>query len=258
MMLLQFYKRCPITFCLLVAIIGMFVFMVLSGVHIETPHSNDLLRFGGNFFAASMFGEPHRLIVSGFIHAGIIHLLFNSFALYFFGQAVEQLFGRLAIFCIFMLAVIGGNLTNLIYSWYTFSQAEQLTSILGVSVGASGGIMGLGASLVVLSLSRHPLAKTLDKKNLLLVMGANLLLGFFISGIDNAGHIGGTLTGLILGIYLSFKSNIKSNAKPSNHQNAPTVHKSIYWDIAVYTCVLFVFIGAFCVLEHAVMSYSPF
>ncbi|MEK5769038.1 rhomboid family intramembrane serine protease, partial [Acinetobacter schindleri] len=67
----------------------------------------------------------------------------------------------------------------------------------GVSAGASGAVMGLGASLTVLSLlpmlPRQPFI--LDKKTLVMIMGLNLAMGFMISGINNAAHIGGMIMG---------------------------------------------------------------
>ena len=67
--------------------------------------------------------------------------------------------------------------------------------------------MGLGAALAILSLlpvlPRQQFI--LDRKSLLLVMGLNLGMGFMISGINNAAHIGGMLMGILLALlwYLS-------------------------------------------------------
>lgn len=217
----QFLKHCPATSFLLITIIAVFVIMAMMGVSIESPDSRDLVRFGANFLPLTLH-EPYRLITSGFIHIGIMHLLFNGFALYFFGQVAEQAFGRLSLICLFVLSVVGGNLLNLAYTLYQFAQ----TGALNIAAGASGGIMGLGAALTVLSFSRHPLASVLNKKNLLLVMGANLMLGFVIPGIDNAGHLGGAMTGLILGIYLANKTKA-------------------YWDYVIYGAMAAVFVGIF-------------
>ncbi len=221
---LQFCKRCPVTSVLLIAIIAVFTIMAMMGVSIENPDSRDLIRFGANFLPLTLY-EPYRLITSGFIHIGIMHLLFNGFALYFFGQAAEQFFGRVAVAFLFILSIIGGNLLNLAWTWHDLAQ----TGSLGVAAGASGGIMGLGAAIVALAFSRHRLSSTLDKKNLLMVMGVNLMLGFVIPGIDNAGHWGGALTGLILGIYLANKQD----------------NTQAYWDFIVYGIFIAVFIGVF-------------
>lgn len=60
--------------------------------------------------------------------------------------------------------------------------------------------MGLGAALTIISLL--PTLKTarffLDKKTLLIIMGINLAMGFTISGINNAAHIGGMIMGAVL------------------------------------------------------------
>ncbi|WP_338421017.1 rhomboid family intramembrane serine protease, partial [Moraxella catarrhalis] len=68
-----------------------------------------------------------------------------------------------------------------------------------ISVGASGGIMGLGAFLFSLALLRAPIGLKLNTKNLGFVMAINLLMGFAVDGIDKAGHIGVALVGFIFG-----------------------------------------------------------
>ncbi len=189
----QLFRTAPITLILITAVVSYFVLQVLLGVDMDSPTGSDLIRFGANAFPLSLF-EPWRLLTAGFIHIGVLHLGFNAFALYYLGQVAEMLLGKWRFLLLFLLSVIGGNLLNLTHQYHTW----HTTPSIGISAGASGGIMGIGACLTLFALSNKPYARYLDKKNLLILMGINLVMGFVITGIDNAGHIGGAVCGLML------------------------------------------------------------
>lgn len=188
------------TLTLLLVIVGVFGVQVIMGVSPDNPKADDLLAFGANFLPLTIY-QPWRLLLAGFSHHGIMHLLFNGFALYYFGQVGEMMVGKVKFLLLFLLAIIGGNLLSAYHAFYQFLQTK---AGIPLSVGASGGIMGIGAMLLILSFSHHPFAKHLSKKNLFLVMGVNLIMGFALPNIDNAGHIGGALIGLTLGLIFGF------------------------------------------------------
>lgn len=187
-------RLAPVTFILLVLIVGYALLQMMLGVSIDSPNNQTLLRFGANFLPKTL-DEPWRLISSGFLHIGLMHLLFNSFALYSFGQVAEPAFGKWRFLLLFLLSVVAGNLLSLAMAWQAFLTGEPFS----IAAGASGGIMGIGVSLIALSFSRHPFARSLNKNSLVMVMAANLVMGFAIAGIDNAAHIGGAICGGILG-----------------------------------------------------------
>ena len=84
-------------------------------------------------------GEWWRLVTSAFIHASIIHLLFNMLMLWWFGSALEALLGRARYLGIYFVSVLGGAAGALLAH-----QSNQLT------VGASGAVFGiLGAGVVL-------------------------------------------------------------------------------------------------------------
>jgi len=78
--------------------------------------------------------EYIRLFSSGFLHADIMHLLFNMMTLYFFGPIILQGFGNLGFILIYFGSILLGNLFSLfIYQkqpWYS-------------AIGASGGVSGI-------------------------------------------------------------------------------------------------------------------
>lgn len=139
------------------------------------------------------------MLTSVFLHIGFVHLAFNVYALHIFGQVSEKIVGKWFFLAIFLLSGIGGNVLNNAYAIYTLLHSQPLTSMPAMSAGASGGIMGLGAALLVASAFKLNVHNTmLNTKALMWIMGINLMLGFAIPNIDNAGHIGGAITGALM------------------------------------------------------------
>ena len=78
--------------------------------------------------------EYIRLISAGFLHADMMHLLFNMLTLYFFGPIVVEAFGAFGFLIIYFGSILLGNLFSLFLyknqGWYS-------------AIGASGGVSGI-------------------------------------------------------------------------------------------------------------------
>ncbi|UFH32820.1 rhomboid family intramembrane serine protease [Chryseobacterium sp. C-71] len=78
--------------------------------------------------------EYLRLLSAGFLHADIMHLLFNMMTLYFFGPVILEGFGTVGFIIIYIGSILLGNIFSLfIYQkqpWYS-------------AIGASGGVSGV-------------------------------------------------------------------------------------------------------------------
>lgn len=85
--------------------------------------------------------EYDRLFLSGFAHAGILHLAFNCITLYFFGPLVERLTGSTLFIFIYLLSIVGGNL-------YCLLMKREVNSYS--ALGASGGVMGVIYAFIIL------------------------------------------------------------------------------------------------------------
>ena len=185
--------------------VALFSWQVITGMDVSNPSSADAIRWGADYAPLTFLAEPFRLLSSMFFHFGLIHLMLNMWALYIFGSVVEQLFGRWYFLGFYILAGLSGSLLSgylSIQDSYTLLSSNTMIPELlpRVGAGASGAVMGLGASLTLLAIL-PPLARQkfiLDKKTLIIVMAINLSMGFMISGINNAAHIGGMLMGLML------------------------------------------------------------
>lgn len=225
-------KTAPVTTLLLISFIGLFIMQVVTGVDANNPSTEALLFWGANELPLTMNHESWRLVSSAFLHIGLMHLLFNGFAMYFCGQVAEPMFGSATFLGLFLLAAIGGNLLNSHITWVGIMEG---TGQMGLAAGASGGIMGIGGALLIAALFKISInGMVLNLKSLILIMGINLLYGFAVSGIDNAGHIGGALTGLVIAVAfaVAYRQRLAAtqatvaNTTPyqTNSDRAVTVH----------------------------------
>lgn len=139
-------------------------------------------------------GEWWRMASAMVLHAGIIHLGFNSYALYILGPEVEQLFGSLRFFVIYLVSGLAGSVGS-----YIFGDLQT------PAIGASGAIFGLIGAVGGFSFASRHIFGDFARQNLNRVIGIaaiNLLIGFSLQGIDNYAHIGGLIAGALAGIIL--------------------------------------------------------
>ncbi len=149
----------------------------------------------------TMFGlEPHyvlagqyyRIITCMFLHANLLHLIFNMYALYIIGSQIESFFNKYKYLAIYLFSGIVGALMSLIFtkSW---------------SVGASGAIFGLMGAMLYFGYHYRLYLGTVIKSQIIPVILINLLIGFTSPGIDNAAHIGGLIGGVIASMIVGVK-----------------------------------------------------
>ena len=187
----------PITLALVVICVGVFALQLFFGVNPTNPTNQALIAWGANFLPFSLGEAPWRLVTSLFLHIGFMHLLFNMFALYYFGQVAERMFGAVNFLALFLLSGVGGNLLNNYLGLHSVMAGEPPI----ISAGASGGIMGIGMALLVTALTKTSFNNfALNFRSLLIVMAINLGYGFLVGGIDNASHVGGAIVGGLLGV----------------------------------------------------------
>lgn len=193
----QALQHYPITLALVVMCVGVFALQLFFGVNPTNPTNQALIAWGANFLPFSLGEAPWRLVTSLFLHIGFMHLLFNMFALYYFGQVAERMFGAVNFLALFLLSGVGGNLLNNYLGLHSVMAGEPPI----ISAGASGGIMGIGMALLVTALTKTSFNNfALNFRSLLIVMAINLSYGFLVGGIDNASHVGGAIVGGLLGL----------------------------------------------------------
>jgi len=151
-----------------------------------------VLNMGAKVNQAIVAGEFWRLVTPIFLHIGLLHIGFNSYALWIFGPRVEQPYGRGRFLLIYFLSGVSASAFSFLLS-------------PNPSVGASGAIFGLiGVTGAYLYRYRNQLvAGKSQLANILSVVAYNLFFGFVVPGVDNWAHLGGLLAGLALGWFMA-------------------------------------------------------
>ncbi len=157
-----------------------------------------------DYLVLSLDGLRHgfvwQLLTFQMLHAGWLHLIFNSIAIYFFGRPVEYALGRRRWLTLYFLSGIIGGLVQmlcaLLLPWH----------FAGPVVGASAGGAGLIAAFAVLNwnepftLLLYFIPVTLRGKTLFGFSLAFALIGMAAGGggVAHAAHLGGLLAGFAL------------------------------------------------------------
>jgi rhomboid protease GluP len=184
-------KRPPyITYILLTINIVLWLLMTVAG---GSTNIYVLQSFGAKVNVLIASGQYWRLITPMFLHIGIAHLFFNSYALYIYGTLTERLFGKSKFIIIYLISGLFGTVFS-----YLFSPP--------ISAGASGAIFGLFGALLYFRKARRGIFNKLFGVNLIIIIGFNLVYGFTSSGIDNWGHIGGLVGGFLVSSWLGLYS----------------------------------------------------
>lgn len=132
-------------------------------------------------------GELWRIVTSGFLHAGLLHLAFNMYALWILGAEVERGLGRRWFLATYGISLLAGSFGALLLDPDAFT------------VGASGAIFGLFGLIVVVQRARGIDIWASGMGPVLLI---NLALTFGVPGISVGGHLGGLAAGLVMGTLL--------------------------------------------------------
>lgn len=141
---------------------------------------NDFGLFGP---AIDPLGEYWRLVTSGFLHGGIIHVGFNMYILWWLGNLLEPSLGTPRFVALYFASMLSGSFGALLVS------PDALT------VGASGAVFGLMAAAFIMQRARgiDPMASGIGPIILL-----NLAISFLPGlNISIGGHIGGLVGGAI-------------------------------------------------------------
>ncbi len=175
-------KKSSVTITLLVLTVLVFGLQFLS----VTIFGADLpFVLGGKVNSLIIAGQVWRLITPMLLHADILHLLFNMYALFVIGMGLERQYGHSHYLLLYLTAGYCGNVASFL-----------LTP--AASLGASTAIFGLiGAQAMFLLHNRKLLGQKANRMlmNVGFVIVINLLIGFSGS-IDMWGHLGGLAGGL--------------------------------------------------------------
>jgi rhomboid protease GluP len=200
------------TWVLLGLIVAAFLAETVAG---GSTQPDVLIRLGAKFSPLIADGEYWRLFTSMFLHAGLLHLAFNGYALVAIGADLERLLGWRRFLTIYLLAGLLGSLAS-------YALSDRL------AVGASGAIFGLIGALAAFFLRHRDRLGAWGRSrlaNIAFLIGINLLFGFTQPGIDNYAHLGGLVSGFALGWALAPRYEVD----PSGFQVVDRNRLSLYW-----------------------------
>lgn len=134
-------------------------------------------------------GMYWQIITSGFIHLGVMHILFNGWMVWLLGTELEPRWGHLRYLGLYLAALCGGSL------------GAVTLSPSGATAGASGAAFGLMAGAFIASRmgGRNPVRVQVG--GLIVV---NLIFTFVVPSISIGGHIGGLVAGGLAALVYEF------------------------------------------------------
>jgi membrane associated rhomboid family serine protease len=170
----------PVTRALIAINVAIYLITAVQGSGLNSP--------GGRLFAKMLLfgplvkhGDWWRLITAAFLHANLIHLGFNMFALWVIGGPVEHFLGRARYLGLYFVAGLAG------------SAGALLQAPFAPTVGASGAIFGILGALLILE---YQATGRLAGQAMTLI-AINLVFSFSFSGISWGGHVGGLIGGIL-------------------------------------------------------------
>jgi membrane associated rhomboid family serine protease len=128
-----------------------------------------------------------RLVTSGFLHDGLLHIALNMLFLYLLGPMLENAIGRLNFAAVYVASLLAGSFGALAFT------------PLAATAGASGAIFGMFGALIVVA---HNRGIPIWQSGLGLTLIINLVFTLSVKGISIGGHVGGLAAGLIAGFAL--------------------------------------------------------
>lgn len=180
-------KKNIVTITLIAINVIIYLFMILFG-----QYDNIINKYATYGPYIVQYHEYYRLITGAFLHANIIHLLFNCYALYVIGSQIENFMGRWKYLVIYLVSALTGSLLSILLN-------------NGASIGASGAIFGLMGSLLYFGYHYRVYLGTVLKSQIIPLILINLLIGFMSTGIDNYAHIGGLIGGCLATVAVGVK-----------------------------------------------------
>jgi membrane associated rhomboid family serine protease len=128
--------------------------------------------------------QYYRLLTAGFLHDGLLHILFNMWFLFFMGRMLEPAIGRINFLAVYFASLLAGSFGALLFE-------------PGVpTVGASTACFGVLGALIVVAYYR---GISIWQSGLGLTLVINIVFSLSVVGISIGGHLGGVVGGAICG-----------------------------------------------------------
>ena len=166
--------KSPVTWLLIIVNVALYIVVsVQGGTFLHAAVDSQLLNDTVLVPYMLGFGEYWRLLTSGFMHFGLLHIAFNMYALWVLGRDVEMALGSARFCVLYILSLLAGSATVV---WY--ADPDSATA------GASGAIFGLlGAELIVVLALKAKVSGIITVIVLIIIVQVIQSLGNFISRV---------------------------------------------------------------------------
>ena len=185
-------RKEPVTAGLILLNILVFLAVEFTGSSQNTMHMLDC----GAAYTPMIVqgGEYYRLFTCMFLHFGIEHLLNNMLVLFVLGSRLERVIGKIKILLIYLLGGVLGNVISL----YLELHAQNFA----VSAGASGAVFAVMGAMIYIVIRNKGRLGDLSMRQILIMAAFSLYFGFASTGVDNAAHVAGMVSGFLLAVLL--------------------------------------------------------
>lgn len=193
-------KTSSITVLLVCANVIVFLLLSLRGM---TEDAEFMLYHGAMYVPyVAESGEYYRLFTCMFLHFGFDHLMNNMIVLLIVGWNLEPAVGRIRYLIIYIASGLCGNIVSAVWD---IRLGEYV-----VSAGASGAVFGLIGALLYVTLRNRGQSRDYSGRRLVFMILIMLYYGFSSTGVDNAAHVGGLLSGFLFAVLLYRKRKRES------------------------------------------------
>lgn len=178
----EYITRYPIISTLLALNIGIYL---LTFIPIFGP---GIVNFGIGVNYLVGVGEWWRLVTPMFLHANIMHLLFNMFSLFVFGPELEKIAGKMRFITLYFVSGIVANIATFL-----------LMDMSYIHLGASGAIFGIfGGFGALVYYNRKTLPQL--RQIIIPIIVISLVMTFLQTGINRTAHVSGLIAGFLIGL----------------------------------------------------------
>ncbi len=178
----------------LLAAVNVIVFLALS-IQGMTEDAEFMLHHGAMYVPYVAEGdEYYRLFTCMFLHFGFEHLMNNMVVLLIVGWNLEMAVGKVKYLFLYIGSGLCGNVVSAIWDIRTGEYA--------VSAGASGAVFGMIGGLLYVALRNRGRIGDISGRGIGFMVIVTLYYGFSNTGVDNAAHVGGLLSGFLLAVLL--------------------------------------------------------
>ena len=171
----------------------------MSGLNILVPSFTAMYQFGAAGGGPVVLdGRWWTVLSAGWLHGGVLHILFNMMWIRQLGPATADVFGPGRTVIIYTISGVAGFTASSIMGYF-LPGVPLLGGAAGITLGASASVFGLMGALIAYGKIRGSSAETSQ------IMGyaiALFIFGLFLTGVDNWAHLGGFAGGYLAARWL--------------------------------------------------------